>query len=482
VTQDNRKRLLVGIGSLVGGLIVALLALPALIDVDAYKPAIVEKVKGETGRVITLEGPIRLSLLPIPSVELESVKLANPPGSKTPNMLEVKSVIVRPSLLALLTGNVEIAEVVLVEPRIALEVDGNGKPNWEIAPSVAEKTSGAAAPLSPGRLFVDNGTLSFNDVRAGLSLVAEKARFDASVGSIEGPFSVTGGALVGNAPLRIRMAVGARSAAGHALDVALEAGGGRLSFKGSADELSPSARVSGTASASADNLVAFAGTLLKMAGQPQPHLPPLLAGKFRFDGPIELSPTSLATHDFKLTLGEDSGSGSFALTRATPLAVEARFMASRLDLDRWLAAIAIPDQLTASPSPVAAAASLAAPPQPFGPSWLSDLNARIALDVGELIYNRKPVRNLALELEARSGVVAVPRFTAVLPGDLTVQAKSNLSGDQARPTASGDFRLVGPKLRETLAWLAVDVSSVPRTSSRSSASTDAWVHEVATSR
>ena len=68
---------------------------------------------------------------------------------------------------------------------------------------------------------------------------------------------------------------------------------------------------------------------------------------------------------------------------------------------------------------------------------------------------------MALELEARGGAVAVPKLTATLPGDLVVQAKSTMSGDPARPTVSGDFSLVGPKLRETLAWLAVDVSSVP---------------------
>lgn len=466
MTYRNRKRLFIGTVGLAGALIAGLLVLPLFVDVDAYKPAIVEKVKGETGRVVALEGPIRLSLLPTPSVELEGVKLSNPPGSKTSNMLEAKSVTVRPSLLALLTGNVEIAEVALVEPRIALEVDGSGKPNWEFTPSVAGTTpeaekAGSPAPLSLGRLIVENGTLTFNDARAGLSVVAEKAQFDASVGSIDGPLSMSGNAVLNNAPVKFNLGVSARTDAGHALDVALEAGGGRFSFKGSANELSPSARLSGRTSASAENLVLFAETLAQMAGQRQLPLPPLLAGRFSFDGPVDVSPTSLAARDFKLTLGEDTGSGSFAFTLATPVAVEARFTASRLDLDRWLAAIALPDPLAPPPSPVATAASPPVPARPSGPGWLSALNARLALDVGEVIYNRKPIRNLAVELEARGGAVAVPRFAATLPGDLTVQARSLLSGDPARPTASGDFSLAGPKLRETLAWLAVDVSSVP---------------------
>src|SRR5882757_5202746 len=38
-----------------------------------------------------------------------------------------------------------------------------------------------------------------------------------------------------------------------------------------------------------------------------------------------------------------------------------------------------------------------------------------------------------------------------------------MSGDPNRPNVAGEFSLVGPKLRETLAWLAVDVSAVPPT-------------------
>src|SRR5262249_33089620 len=59
------------------------------------------------------------------------------------------------------------------------------------------------------------------------------------------------------------------------------------------------------------------------------------------------------------------------------------------------------------------------------------------------------------------GAVAVPKLTATLPGDLVLQAKSTMSGDPSRPTVSGEFSLVGPKLRDTLKWLDVDVSQVP---------------------
>ena len=468
MTLATSKRVLISASGLVGLLIVALLVVPLLVDIDSYRPEVVAQVKRATGRDVVIDGPIRLSLLPLPSVRVDGIKFFNMPGSKNPNMVEVKSVTVRPALLPLLIGNVEIGEVTLVEPKIVLEINAQGKPNWEFTPSMAEALPAAAKPSSPkplslGRLTIENGTLIFSDSKAGLLVAAEKADFSASVGSVDGPYSLSGSATINGSPLRVDLSVSAKGSTGHNAEVALAAGGGNLSYKGTLSELGPDARLAGMVSASADNLVAFAQALIQIAGQPLPPLPPLLAGKFKFDGPIDLSQTAFAAKDFKLALGEDSGSGSLALALKPALTVEARFTASRFDLDRWLASIALPPQATAEAAPLAApslAAPAATPAARAEPSWLASIAAKLALEAGEVIYNKKPIRNLALELEARGGAVAVPRFTVTLPGDLAVQATSTMSGDPARPSVSGDFSLVGPKLRETLSWLQVDVSSV----------------------
>ena len=178
---------------------------------------------------------------------------------------------------------------------------------------------------------------------------------------------------------------------------------------------------------------------------------------------MELAPTTVSARDFTLALGDDSGTGSLAVELTAGRTVEARFAAARLDLDRWLAALVLPDDLKEAPAPAAPAVAAAAPPSatPSHASWLASLTASLALEVGEVTYRGKAVRNFALELQARNGLVAVPKFTASLPGDLAVQASSTLSGDPARPTVSGSFSLEGQKLRETLSWLEVDVSSVP---------------------
>jgi uncharacterized protein involved in outer membrane biogenesis len=452
-----RRKLLIGAGAVLGVLIVVLLVAPALIDINKYKPQILAEVKKATGRELAIDGPISLSLLPVPTATVAGVKFFNVPGSKNPNMVEVKSITVKPALLALLVGNLSVDEVTLVEPKIVLEINAEGKPNWEFTPSVAEAKPAAPKPSSPrplslGRLTIENGTLIFSDSKAGLSVLAEKANFTASVGSIDGPYALAGSATVNNAPLTIDLSVGAKGSDGMPVSLALEANG-KLGLEGKLSELGPNVRFSGTASASAESLTGFIATLVSLAGQPVPPLPPLLASKFSFDGAVELSQAQIAARDFKIALAGDGGSGSLSVTLKPALAIDGKLAIPKIDLDRVLAGLSAPP----APSTPGKPAPPTAPTTGSGASVLDTLTAKLSLEAQEVVYNKQPVRNVALELDAKGGAVAVPKLNATLPGDMVLQARSTMSGT----TVNGDFSLVGPKLRETLQWLAIDVSQVP---------------------
>lgn len=465
-----RKKLLIGAGGIIGLVIVALLLVPAFVDLNGRKAEIAAEVKKATGRDLVIDGPISLSILPTPKVTATGIKFFNLPGARNPDMVEVRAVTVRPSIFALLGGRIELSEVVLDQPKIVLEVNAEGKPNWEFTPAVAGAKPVASKPSSPrpfslGTLTIQDGTLIFSDAREGLAVTAEKANLSASVASLDGPYAVAGSASINGAPLNFDVGVDARGNDGYPVRVVVSTADGKLSFEGKLSELGPTGRLVGQANASASSLSAFTTTLLGLAGRKAPPLPPLLAGKFSFEGGVDLSQSGIAAKDFKIALGGDGGSGSFSISLKPTLAVEGRLSIPRLDLDTWLAALSRPEAPAAS-TEVASKAdggkTPAAPaPQTSNDSILATMNAKVAVDAGEIIYNKQPVRNVSLELEARGGVVAVPKLSAALPGDAVLQARSTLSGDAARPTASGDFSLVAPNLRETLKWLAIDVSKVP---------------------
>ena len=123
------KRYLTGFAVIVGILLAAVIALPWLIPLEYDKNEIVAQVKTITGRDLTIDGPIRLSLFPL-SIKAHGLTFANPAGSLNPSMVKLDTIDVELRLLPLLSGRLDIARFILRKPDIDLEIDRSGVPNW----------------------------------------------------------------------------------------------------------------------------------------------------------------------------------------------------------------------------------------------------------------------------------------------------------------------------------------------------------------
>src|SRR5471032_1315454 len=108
--------------------------LPRIVDIEAYKPGMIEAVREATGRELVIDGPMRLRMFPVPGVGAGTVHFANAVGAKGAQMIDVRWVAVKPSWSALLQGRVEVGTLTLYRPTIVLETDAEGRPNWEFKP------------------------------------------------------------------------------------------------------------------------------------------------------------------------------------------------------------------------------------------------------------------------------------------------------------------------------------------------------------
>ena len=138
---------------IVGGAIVAL-----SFDPDSLKSRIIAAVKQATGRDLTLQGRIRLSLALQPTLTVQGVSLANPPGFSRPQMATLERLDLKLALLPLLSHHVEIDRLVLVKPDIILERDAQGQPNWlftpEASPATPRSTAAGTRDGTPTRISV----------------------------------------------------------------------------------------------------------------------------------------------------------------------------------------------------------------------------------------------------------------------------------------------------------------------------------------
>ena len=440
-----RSKIIWAFAALLGVAALAVVLLPRLIDVEAYRPVIIEAVRDATGRELVIDGPVRLRLFPVPGIGAGQVRFANAVGAKGAQMVDVQWVAVRPDWLALLQGKVQVGVLTLYRPTIILEADADGVPNWEFAPGGnAQQKPGdpsAGFHLAVGELRIVHGTVNFTDPVTKRRLLAEDMTASATVGSFDGPISLDGSATVNGVPLTLTFSFDAATAKGHATKLSLEVSSGKLVFDGEVSALKPDADVDGHLTVETGTLTDFISSVIGAIGSDKPVFEQVVSGRFSFDGDISVGKDQIALNHFEMSMGRDSASGSLALNYKTAPSIEGRLSLPRLDLDKWLDLLA-KGLLPAAPKPPAGAKP--APP--------TQLNASLSIDVQEMTWRKEAVHDVSLAVEVAKNVLSVPRFRAMLPGDMTVQGSG---------MPEGTFELSGGKLRETLTWLGVDTSGVP---------------------
>jgi uncharacterized protein involved in outer membrane biogenesis len=481
-----RKRTLIRIGAAVGAVIallaLAVVAAPTLLNVEQYKPAMIAAVKQATGRELVIEGPLKLTFFPRPRISARQVRFANALGGSGAQMVDVRWIGVSPSMGALLRGRIEVGRLTLFRPTLVLETDADGRPNWEFSPGAgAAQPEGAPSSglhLAIGTLKIREGTLSYTNPRTNQTLKAENVELLASVGSLQGPFSFDGTATVNGVPLSLMAKVGTPTDKGSDMSFKLKVQSGNLNFDGHVSRIAVDADVKGKVSLTTGGLTDFIATLVRASGQEPPLFDASVIGQFSFDGDIDVSAEKLALTNFRMSMGNEAVSGDVVLTSGAAPSLESRLSLPRLDAEKWMAMLsdpglfkptpAVAQPVTAKPAkpadakpPAAAAPSLS----PFPPA----LTVRVSIDAKEVLYRKDTVRDVALGVEIRKGVITVPRLAATLPGDMVLRASTTAAAPAApavkapaNPVQSaGEFSLVGTRLRETLAWLAIDTSGVP---------------------
>lgn len=164
-------RILLGVGGLLVLLLIAVAVAVWAIDVNQFVGPIQARVKEATGRDLEIRGGIDFKLSLEPKLVLEDVTLGNVAWGKQPQMLTAKRVEAQVALLPLLQRRFEVVQFKLIEPKISLETDANGRTNWDFATSaVAAPAKDASADRISAKaggafgiadLAISNGALTF---------------------------------------------------------------------------------------------------------------------------------------------------------------------------------------------------------------------------------------------------------------------------------------------------------------------------------
>ena len=122
------KWLLIGAGALVLLALAAMAALPLFLDTPALRAYVVQAAARALGRPVKLTA-LSVSGFPLPGVRLKGLEVAEDPAFGPGPFVAVGEGRLRIRLRPLFSGRVELADLTLEEPRIALVEDSGGRLN-----------------------------------------------------------------------------------------------------------------------------------------------------------------------------------------------------------------------------------------------------------------------------------------------------------------------------------------------------------------
>jgi AsmA protein len=185
--------------------IVVYLAAGVLISADAVRRQVLSELRSVTGFDPTLNGAATVSLFPTGSVSFADVTLGD---AKQP-ALTAERLTARLRFFPLLTGRVEISDVTLERPTIAIDVEPDGNTNWSgLIVSLTHSQAKGIQVAAFSEMRIENGTIMVHSPSQKVDEVLTGVEFSLARPSISKSFGATGRLVWHGAPLDVTMTLG----------------------------------------------------------------------------------------------------------------------------------------------------------------------------------------------------------------------------------------------------------------------------------
>lgn len=479
------KKWLIGIAAVVVLVIVVLLIVPFVIPTATYVNEVAALTKQSTGRDLTIKGKVSFTLLPRFALEANDVSFGNAPGMSTPDMAKIAKLQIAVQPLALLSGNLVVDRFIVVDPSIALEIDKDGKPNWQFAAPAtpAAGTPPAAAQPAPatgaksyssssldqlhlGDVQLVNGTVTYLDARTGKKAELDKINARLALPDLASPMQAEGGATWNGQAVELALSLGSpqKFLAGQKTPVSFKLAAAPIAFGFTGEGAAGTAlALDGTTQleiASLRDLATWTGAALPATSGG--------LGPFKVDGKLSYAGNKASFTGAKILLDQMNATGDLVVdtSAATPY-LKAGLDIDKLDINPYLppaapagkpatpGRAAAPSPARPAPPPPPAAASTGWSDAPIDLTSLKAVNVDFALSVGGVVFKKIVIGKSALTLQIKDG-----QLTADL-GQMALYngtGKGNIHLDGTKPALGlvAGFDLAGvqsePLLRDAMSF------------------------------
>ncbi|MEX1036041.1 MAG: AsmA family protein [Sneathiella sp.] len=428
------KKVVIAIAVLLVLIVGVVVALPFLVPTDRIKQELILATQDATGRDLAIDGDFSLSVFPTLGVTANTVTFSNAEGARDANMAAIESLVIKLSLLPLITGNVQVDEFVLTNPVINLEVDKNGKGSWVFDSTEASKpaetsSEDGGAPnlgisdLNLGDVRIVDGVVNFVDQQSNTDINLDKINVVLVLLGLDEPFEAKGSAVWNSEEVNLNVNVAALRAILENQEttatVNVASKNINLDFDGSVKSTKPLA-LGGTTSLdipSVRDLAAWTGTSLEVAGSG--------FGPLKITGELGVNDTKYSFSKANIAFDDIVGVGNFSVDLGGKVPdIVGKLALETLDLNPYLPEEKAEEGSKAPTAPVQESGAEKWDTTPIDLSVLKTVNAKFDLSVQEILFQKIKIGSSALQTALKSGILDVTLSEMNLydgTGEATVQ-------------------------------------------------------------
>jgi AsmA protein len=320
------------LAAVAGGLVVLTTA-GYLISADTVRQQVVGEIRAVTGLDPVLRGKASVSLFPTGSVSFADVVL----GDARQPALTAERLTARLRFFPLLIGRVEIADVSLDHPIIAIELQPNGQSNWSgLIEALVRGQTDTHRLAAFSEMRIEGGTIVIRDEARKRAETLQGVEFSLAWPSISKSFGATGRFIWHDAPMdaSLTLADFPAALAGNRSGLKLRVSGApmKAAFEG-AVSFKPTLKVDGTVAADAISL----RNALVWAGQKP--LPGGGFGRFAIKARTNVVGGTISLSSVNVELDGNSAEGVLTFAADGRQTLQGTLAADSLDLTPYVSTV-----------------------------------------------------------------------------------------------------------------------------------------------
>lgn len=425
--------------------LLAVLALVFLVDANRFKPRL-EAIAKDQGIALQINGDLGWDFWPSLGVAVNEVRVAALEAPDQP-IAEIQQASLMLALMPLFSGNFQVDHIVVDGAVISLNVDTNGKGNWDALsksgqpaqPSQPTSAADTNLKLDIQHISLSNSKINYSDAQSGQTIALRDINLSMSdVNTRAAPFAmdlsfVMELAQAGADKLELQAALKNTLSVDNAMsNIKLDAGKLQLEIIGTdtaeialdyslvITDLQKEPAYQGDiklTEMNARKLLVALGTELETANKDA-------LGKVAFSSALEGNSKKVKLDNLKLVLDNTRFSGSVGITDFSTGALKLVLEGDELNIDDYLP----------PPSEAPAKTATAAPAEdtqlPLDDLRGLNINAKLALK--KMIVNKIALENVALKVLAKNGMIEQNLTAKAYAGSISAKGQLDARGQQAQ--------------------------------------------------